>query len=203
MGEAFPPVAPGAVVAEISMSLDGYVTGPDDRVGHGLDEGGEVLHYWVFGGPWTYGDPTEPPGWSTRSTCTWRPSCSALGSGCSPASAGGSSWSRSARCSRGMRPTCATGWSGSRRAGRAAGGGGGRAAAGSGRAVTVEVGPAHRSRGPAAGWPPAGRRLAAAAPALVPPGEPLWARVAPGNVASVRAFLAAGYRPVGAEVLLS
>jgi hypothetical protein len=28
------------------------------------------------------------------------------------------------------------------------------------------------------------------------------AQVAPGNAASVRAFLAAGYRPVGAEVLL-
>jgi GNAT superfamily N-acetyltransferase len=62
--------------------------------------------------------------------------------------------------------------------------------------VSVEVDPAHRRRG-------LGRRLVAAAPALVPPGEPLWAQVAPGNVASVRAFLAAGYRPVGAEVLLS
>ena len=61
MGEAFPPVAPAAVVAEISMSLDGYVTGPDDRVGQGLGEGSEVLHYWVFGGPWTYGDPTDQP----------------------------------------------------------------------------------------------------------------------------------------------
>jgi len=36
------------------MSLDGYVTGPDDRPGAGLGEGGERLHYWVFGGPWTY-----------------------------------------------------------------------------------------------------------------------------------------------------
>jgi dihydrofolate reductase len=61
MGEAFPPVAPAAVVAEISMSLDGYVTGPDDSVGQGLGEDGEVLHYWVFGGPWTYGDPTDQP----------------------------------------------------------------------------------------------------------------------------------------------
>ncbi|HEX2766767.1 MAG TPA: GNAT family N-acetyltransferase [Candidatus Limnocylindria bacterium] len=31
--------------------------------------------------------------------------------------------------------------------------------------------------------------------------EPLFAQVAPGNVASVRAFLAAGYRPICAEVL--
>jgi hypothetical protein len=46
-----------------------------------------------------------------------------------------------------------------------------------------------------------GRRLAAAARRLVGPG-PVWAQVAPGNAASVRAFLAAGYRPVGAEALL-
>jgi hypothetical protein len=30
----------------------------------------------------------------------------------------------------------------------------------------------------------------------------VWAQVTPGNAASVRAFLAAGYRPVGAEALL-
>lgn len=60
--------------------------------------------------------------------------------------------------------------------------------------VSVEVDQPYRSRGLA-------RRLAAAAPALVPAGEPLWAQVSPGNVASVRTFLAAGYRPVGAEVL--
>ena len=44
------------VVAGITTSLDGYVTGPDDRPGAGLGEGGERLHYWVFGGPWTYDD---------------------------------------------------------------------------------------------------------------------------------------------------
>jgi dihydrofolate reductase len=36
------------------MSVDGYITGPDDGPGKGLGEGGEQLHYWVFGGPWTY-----------------------------------------------------------------------------------------------------------------------------------------------------
>jgi hypothetical protein len=46
-----------------------------------------------------------------------------------------------------------------------------------------------------------GRSLAQAAPALVPPGHSLFAQVAPGNAASLRAFLAAGYRPLGAEVL--
>ena len=45
--------------------------------------------------------------------------------------------------------------------------------------------------------------LARAARHLVPAGEPLWAQVAPANAASVRAFLAAGFTPVGAEVLLA
>jgi dihydrofolate reductase len=42
------------VLAGITMSVDGYVTGPDDGPDKGLGEGGERLHYWVFGGPWTY-----------------------------------------------------------------------------------------------------------------------------------------------------
>jgi dihydrofolate reductase len=48
------------VIAGITMSIDGYITGPDDGPGKGLGEGGERLHYWVFGGPWTYGDDTRP-----------------------------------------------------------------------------------------------------------------------------------------------
>ncbi|SNS84134.1 Acetyltransferase (GNAT) family protein [Geodermatophilus saharensis] len=60
--------------------------------------------------------------------------------------------------------------------------------------VSVEVDPAARGRG-------LGTALVAAAPALVPGGGPLWAQVAPANTASLRAFLAAGYRPVCAEVL--
>jgi dihydrofolate reductase len=55
----------GNVLAGMTVSLDGYVTGPNDRLGAGLGEGGERLHYWVFGGPWTYaggarGTPAEP-----------------------------------------------------------------------------------------------------------------------------------------------
>jgi dihydrofolate reductase len=42
--------------AGMTMSLDGFVTGPNDRPGAGLGEGGERLHHWVFGGPWTYDD---------------------------------------------------------------------------------------------------------------------------------------------------
>ena len=45
------------VVAGITMSVDGYITGPDDGPGCGLGRGGERLHYWVFGGPWTYDSP--------------------------------------------------------------------------------------------------------------------------------------------------
>jgi dihydrofolate reductase len=41
-------------IATITTSVDGYITGPDDRPGQGLGVGGERLHYWVFGGPWTY-----------------------------------------------------------------------------------------------------------------------------------------------------
>ena len=42
------------IVAGITMSVDGYITGPDDGPGQGLGAGGERLHYWVFGGPWDY-----------------------------------------------------------------------------------------------------------------------------------------------------
>jgi dihydrofolate reductase len=57
------------VLAGITTSVDGYITGPDDGPGQGLGEGGERLHYWVFGGPWTYdsesrGEPTgEDAAW--------------------------------------------------------------------------------------------------------------------------------------------
>jgi dihydrofolate reductase len=50
----------GPVKATITVSLDGYVTGPDDRERQGLGVGGERLHYWVMGGPWTYETDHEP-----------------------------------------------------------------------------------------------------------------------------------------------
>lgn len=61
--------------------------------------------------------------------------------------------------------------------------------------IGIEVDPPYRGRG-------LGRALAAAARSLVPDGRPVWAQIAPGNAASVRAFLAAGYLPVGMEALL-
>jgi dihydrofolate reductase len=51
------------VTAAITISLDGYVTGPNDGPGNGLGDGGERLHYWVFGGPWSY--EAEPTGEAT------------------------------------------------------------------------------------------------------------------------------------------
>jgi len=51
------------VAAGITTSLDGYITGSNDGPGRGLGEGGERLHYWVFGGPWSYDE--EPRGEAT------------------------------------------------------------------------------------------------------------------------------------------
>jgi L-amino acid N-acyltransferase YncA len=47
-----------------------------------------------------------------------------------------------------------------------------------------------------------GRALATAARHLIPDGKPVWSQQAAGNARSVRAFQAAGFRPVGAEALL-
>jgi hypothetical protein len=45
--------------------------GPDDGPGKGLGDGGERLHYWVFGGPWTYeNEPQGEP--KARTLSTWR-----------------------------------------------------------------------------------------------------------------------------------
>jgi hypothetical protein len=49
--------------------------------------------------------------------------------------------------------------------------------------------------------PHTGRALAAAALGLVPAGEAVFAQIAPGHAQSLRTALAAGYRPVGGEVL--
>ncbi|MEU8827536.1 GNAT family N-acetyltransferase [Streptomyces sp. NPDC048636] len=61
--------------------------------------------------------------------------------------------------------------------------------------TAVEVDESARGRG-------VGRALAIAARHLVPDGQPVWSQQAAGNARSVRAFHAAGFRPVGAEALL-
>ncbi len=40
----------GKVIVDITMSLDGFVTAPNDGPEKGLGDGGEVLHEWVFDG---------------------------------------------------------------------------------------------------------------------------------------------------------
>jgi dihydrofolate reductase len=57
------------VIAGITTSVDGYIAGPADGPGKGLGEGGERLHYWVFGGPWTYDE--EPRGEPTGEDAAW------------------------------------------------------------------------------------------------------------------------------------
>ncbi|MFD8383879.1 GNAT family N-acetyltransferase [Streptomyces sp. NPDC059679] len=61
-------------------------------------------------------------------------------------------------------------------------------------AIEVDEGVRHRGLG---------RALATAARQLVPDGEPVWSQQAAGNARSVRAFQAAGFRPVGAEALFT
>ncbi|MEZ0066926.1 GNAT superfamily N-acetyltransferase [Streptacidiphilus sp. MAP12-20] len=61
--------------------------------------------------------------------------------------------------------------------------------------VAIEVDEQARHRG-------LGRLLATSARYLAPVGVPVWAQQAAGNARSVRAFQAAGFRPVGAEALL-
>jgi dihydrofolate reductase len=57
------------VLAGITTSVDGYIAGPDDGPGKGLGDGGERLHYWVFGGPWTYD--SGPKGEATGEDAAW------------------------------------------------------------------------------------------------------------------------------------
>jgi hypothetical protein len=63
------------------------------------------------------------------------------------------------------------------------------------REISVEVPAAVRGRGH-------GRALVTAALGLVYEGDPVFAAVAPGNAASLRAFLAAGFVILGAQVVI-
>lgn len=60
--------------------------------------------------------------------------------------------------------------------------------------LSIELPPEVRSFGQ-------GRKIIEAARALVPPGEFVFASIAPGNARCLRAALAAGFAPIGGEVL--
>ncbi|GIF19290.1 hypothetical protein BJ973_006335 [Actinoplanes tereljensis] len=62
--------------------------------------------------------------------------------------------------------------------------------------MAIEVEPGERHHG-------LGRKLAVASRHLVPEGEMIWSQQSPGNARAVRSFHAAGFRPVGSEVLLA
>ncbi|MES4903511.1 MULTISPECIES: alpha/beta fold hydrolase [unclassified Streptomyces] len=74
--------------------------------------------------------------------------------------------------------------------------------------VTLSAGLAGRTelsielRRPEDGGRGHGRSLLADALTLVPEDQPLFAAVSPGNARSLRAFLAAGFTPIGAEALI-
>jgi dihydrofolate reductase len=68
-------------IASISTSVDGFVTGPDDRPGQGLGVGGERLHYWVFGGPWTYDGERTPDAMSGEDKAYYDELVERIGSG--------------------------------------------------------------------------------------------------------------------------
>src|SRR3712207_8721386 len=66
-----------SIIADISISLDGFVTGPDPGPDNGLGTGGDALHTWAFsddphdrrgvggGGPPPRGGAPRPPALST------------------------------------------------------------------------------------------------------------------------------------------
>jgi L-amino acid N-acyltransferase YncA len=62
--------------------------------------------------------------------------------------------------------------------------------------TAIEVDPQARGRG-------LGRALATAARHLIPPGEMVWSQQAAGHAQSIRTFQAAGFRPIGAELLMT
>jgi hypothetical protein len=72
-----------AIRLDMTMSLDGFVAGPDDRPGQETGQGGFRLFNWLDDRDGSGPNGEEPPGRSsgpassTRSRCTSCPSCSA------------------------------------------------------------------------------------------------------------------------------
>ena len=62
------------LVLNLTMSLDGYVAGPDQTIDNPLGVGGEELHEWVFGlKSWREAHGKE--GGTTGPTPIWPPRC--------------------------------------------------------------------------------------------------------------------------------
>lgn len=62
--------AAGSVVVDLSVSLDGYITGPDDDRRQPLARGGKVLHSWLWDadGRMRTDGPTFPTQGGSRAT---------------------------------------------------------------------------------------------------------------------------------------
>lgn len=71
----------GKAIASITTSVDGYIAGPEDRPGQGLGIGGERLHHWVFGGPWTYATQRDMGGMSGEDRAFYQGVVANLGAG--------------------------------------------------------------------------------------------------------------------------
>jgi len=56
----------GKVVVDISMSLDGFIAGPNDTRERPLSDGGDRLHAWMFSG-------TTASRFNRRTLGGWRP----------------------------------------------------------------------------------------------------------------------------------
>lgn len=110
-----------ATVLYMSMSLDGFVAGPNENVDNGLGDGGERLHEWIFAGAPTEhgGVPGRPEGADGEAMATGAvvagrgtfepPSSSAKAAASSSISAPSrSSWSRSGPWRAPAPPTSAT-----------------------------------------------------------------------------------------------
>jgi dihydrofolate reductase len=52
----------GLAVLYMSMSVDGYIAGPDDHPGNPGGDGFDRLHEWISPGDGTYGRPPDPAG---------------------------------------------------------------------------------------------------------------------------------------------
>jgi dihydrofolate reductase len=58
--------AVSATVLDMSMSLDGFIAGPNETPDHGLGDGGMRLHEWVFAGTGTRARQASPEGVNGR-----------------------------------------------------------------------------------------------------------------------------------------